>query len=483
MTDGGLRIEARPPRAGWFAVVAVVSSCRAPAAPASAAPRGVWSYELGASADGRELSVEATLPASDAILQVDDRAQAFVRDLEVRDATGWRPAGARPVCRLGCIVRYRFQLGDVARVAADADVAQGFDGALVAPASTWALHPAGATALAVRIHWAGPGLFLSGAPPAGDGASATFESTDAGFEDAPFSAFGSWRPRTVTVAGQTIAIGIAPAERAMDDDAVADWVRASAEPLAAYFGHLAAARPLVLVVPADGSSIDGETLGGGGSSVLLRVGKSVTAKAAHESWVATHELVHANFPSFGYPHKWFEEGVAVYVEPIARIRTRLLSSDAMWTDLLENMPSGLPLAGDQGLEKTHTWGRTYYGGALFCLMADVAIRERTRGNRSLDDALRAIAGMGPGAAIEVDLGRALAVGDAATGTDVLQGLYRTLAAAPGTVDLAAQWRALGVSRRPDGSVAYDDSAPLAWIRRSIAPPVSPADPRPDGSPP
>ncbi len=411
--------------------------------------------------------MQATLSPSAAPLQVDDRTATFVHDVEMWDGAQWRPAGPRPACPAGCVVRYRFLLGDAASASGDADVAAAFDGALVAPASTWALHAGDGAAHAVRFHWIGQGAFLSGAPPARDGADATFESIDSGLADAPYSAFGSWHTRMATVMRQTIAVGIAPAERAMDDDALAAWVRASAEPLAAYFGGLAAARPLVLIVPADGATIDGETLGGGGVSVLLRVGRAVTEKVARESWVATHEFVHANLPSFGYPHKWFEEGVATYVEPVARARVGALSPDAMWSDLLENLPSGLPEAGDQGLEKTYTWGRTYWGGALFCLTADIAIRERTRGGKSLDDALRAIGGMGAGAAVQVDLGRALATGDAATGTDVLQGLYRRLAAAPGTVDLGAQWRALGVSRRPDGGVAYDDGAPLAWIRRAI----------------
>jgi hypothetical protein len=455
-------------RACWLALVAL-SSCRAPAAPGAVSPRGVWTYALSVSADARELRVQASLSPSASTLRVDDRTEAFVRDLEVWDGAEWRATGPRPVCRAGCSVRYRFLLGDAARTAADSDLAQSFDGAVVAPASTWALHPMGAAAQSVRFHWLGPGEFLSGAPPANYGAGATFESLAAGLDDTPYSAFGSWQTRSASVDGQTLAIGIAPADRAMDDDALAEWVRASAEPLARYFGHLAAARPLVLIVPAEGTSIDGETLGGGGASVLLRVGRAVTAKAARESWVATHEFVHANLPSFGYPHKWFEEGVATYVEPIARIRAGTEPPDALWSDLLENMHSGLPEAGDEGLEKTHTWGRTYYGGALFCLMADIGIRAQTRGAKSFDDALRAIAGMGPGTAVQVDLGRALAIGDAATGTDVLRGLYRSLAAAPGTVDLAAQWRALGVARRSDGGVAYDDGAPLAWIRKAITP--------------
>lgn len=455
-------------RACWLALL-VLSSCRASVTPGAAQPRGAWTYALSLSADARELRVQASLSPNASPLRVDDRTEPFVRDVEVWDGTEWRATGARPVCRAGCSVRYRFLLGDAARAAGDSDVAQSFDGAIVAPASTWALHPRGAAARSVRFHGLGPGEFLSGAPPASDGAGATFESLDAGLDDTPYSAFGSWRTRSESVDGQTLAIGIAPADRVLDDDALAEWVRASAEPLARYFGHLAAARPLVLIVPAEGTSIDGETLGGGGASVLLRVGRAVTAKAAHESWVATHEFVHANLPSFGYPHKWFEEGVATYVEPIARIRAGTEPPDALWSDLLENMHSGLPEAGDEGLEKTHTWGRTYYGGALFCLLADVGIREQTRGAKSFDDALRAIAGMGPGTAVQVDLGQALAIGDEATGTDVLRRLYRSLAAAPGTVDLAAQWRSLGVARRADGGVAYDDRAPLAWIRKAITP--------------
>jgi hypothetical protein len=41
---------------------------------------------------------------------------------------------------------------------------------------------------------------------------------------------------------------------------------------------------------------------------------------------------------------------------------------------------GEPGPGDGGLDDTDSWGRTYWGGALFCLLADVRFRERT-GNR------------------------------------------------------------------------------------------------------
>ena len=44
---------------------------------------------------------------------------------------------------------------------------------------------------------------------------------------------------------------------------------------------------------------------------------------------------------------------------------------------MKSMPFGLPKEGDKGLDYTHTWGRTYWGGAIFCLLADIEIRQQT----------------------------------------------------------------------------------------------------------
>ena len=262
--------------------------------------------------------------------------------------------------------------------------------------------------------------------------------------------------------------GSRPTDRAMDDDALAGWVRASAEPLAAYFGRLAAARPLVLIVPADGTTIDGETLGRRRrvGAPPRRNGRSRRRRPARAGSRPTSSCTRTSLRS------------ATRTSGSKRASRRTSSrSRASAPERCRPKPCGATCSrtcragsrkpGDQGLEKTHTWGRTYWGGALFCLMADIAIRERTRGGKSFDDALRAIAGMGPGAAVRVDLGRALAAGDAATGTDVLQGLYRTACRRAGhgrsRCAVARARRFASSGRR----VAYDDGAPLAWIRRAI----------------
>src|SRR4029079_12235575 len=122
--------------------------------------------------------------------------------------------------------------------------------------------------------------------------------------------------------------------------------------------------------------------------------------------------------------------------------------------------------GGPGLDGTTSWGRVYWGGGSFCLLADVAIRERTAGKKSLDDALRAVVAAGGHVGARWPVSRVVAVGDAATGVPVLAELYASLGLRGGSVDLAATWRSLGLL--PDGlTVRFDESAPLAWIRRAL----------------
>jgi len=141
----------------------------------------------------------------------------------------------------------------------------------------------------------------------------------------------------------------------------------------------------------------------------------------------------------------------------------------MWADLARDMPKGEPQEGDRGIDHTHTWGRTYWGGALFCFVADVEIRRRTENKKGLQDALRGILTAGGDITHDWELGEAFKVGDRATGTTVLGDLYAKWKDAPVQVDLGALWKELGVT--PDGkNVRLADDAPLAAVRRAITAP-------------
>jgi len=181
----------------------------------------------------------------------------------------------------------------------------------------------------------------------------------------------------------------------------------------------------------------------------------------------THEMIHLAFPYMTENHHWIEEGISVYVEPVARVQAGQLSATQMWHDVVRDMPQGEPEAGDQGLDHTRTWGRTYWGGAMFCLLADVRIREQTHNRKGLQDALRGI--LDAGGSIDEDwpIERALTAGDKATGTTVLTDLYREMRDKPAPVDLGSLWQRLGIQRKADGSVELVAHAPLANVRQAI----------------
>ena len=252
---------------------------------------------------------------------------------------------------------------------------------------------------------------------------------------------------------------------------VLDWVASSGRAVTVYYEKFPVSRLPIRVRLFEGRGVrGGRTTGWDGASITIAVGRTSSVADFTEDWVLTHEMVHLAFPSVPEPHHWIEEGSATYVEPIARARAGDLTPAKVWGDLVDGLPKGLPQAGDHGLDFTPTWGRTYWGGALFCLLADLEIRKRTGNKKGLEDALRAI--LKAGGTIESDwsLARTLEIGDRGTGVPVLRELYDKMKGAPAPVDLGALWKELGVERRR-GKIEFLDEAPLAAIRKAITQPV------------
>jgi hypothetical protein len=86
-------------------------------------------------------------------------------------------------------------------------------------------------------------------------------------------------------------------------------------------------------------------------------------------------------------------------------------------------------------------GRTYWGGALFCAIADVRIHHRTSNRDGPQDALRAILAAGGEMKPSWPLERALIVGDTATGGSVLTELYQQMKRSRSN----AIWQDFGIS--------------------------------------
>ncbi len=275
--------------------------------------------------------------------------------------------------------------------------------------------------------------------------------------------------------GVRLSIGGAPIDIVFEGSAfdlgqaeLVRWVKRAAGAVTVYFGKypVPSAR-IFIAVENDGNDVsDGRSFGDKGAVSRISLGRHTTRQALDNDWVLTHEMVHFGFPSVERRHHWIEEGSATYIEPIARVRAGQLSAEAMWSDVVRDMGKGLPAPGDQGLDHTHTWGRTYWGGALFCLLADVGIRRATSNRKGLEHAFRAINHQGGSIETDWPLERALEVGDEGTGTKVLMELYGKMRAEPYPVDLSKLWEELGI-KREDAAVTFDDRAPAARIRRAI----------------
>jgi len=249
-------------------------------------------------------------------------------------------------------------------------------------------------------------------------------------------------------------------------DDLLHWVKTAANTVSQFYGRFPVPHLTLRIRSDDRSGVHhGVTYATNGGLILISVGRTATIRDLESDWRMTHEMIHLAFPNMEDDHRWIEEGISTYVEPVARAQAGQLTPETVWKEFARDMPQGQPASGDQGLDNTHTWGRTYWGGALFCLSADVQIREKTHNRKSLRDALRAINSKG-NVAEDWDIKKAFAVGDKATGTTVLQNLYREMRDKPTPVDLDSMWQKLGVELK-DGKVIFNDKAPEASIREAI----------------
>ena len=277
---------------------------------------------------------------------------------------------------------------------------------------------------------------------------------------------------TLKVSGATIDVTLPDGQMKLSRQDLLGWVKASASTVADYYGHFPVPHLTLNIRSASGSGIrHGVTYPKGGGLILISVGRDADIAATKDDWVLVHEMIHLAFPSMEDDQHWIEEGISTYVEPVARAREGGMQVKEVWGTFVRDMPKGEPEPGDQGLDHTHTWGRTYWGGALFCLLADVRIHERTRNHKGLEDALRAINRGGGNISEDWDIQKALALGDKATGATVLRDLYKEMRDKPAPVDLEQLWTKLGIAMK-DGTVAFNDKAPEASIRRAITAPPS-----------
>lgn len=274
--------------------------------------------------------------------------------------------------------------------------------------------------------------------------------------------------RTLNFGASKLRLHFDPEGFQVSERDVEDWVLRSARAAAAFFGRFPANDVRIVVKPGRGREVmEGEASWNPRPRILVTLGRETTPARLKRDSTLVHEMAHLGFPDMDDAHLWLHEGLATYVEAVARAQARELPPAQMWAWLAFITQQGLPDDNEKrGLDRTKDEDRRYYGGALFWLTADVEIRKRTGNRRGVRDAIRAIFNAGGTLSVDWTPEKALRIGDEAVGVPVLSQLFPTWRKTAVSPDLDSLWRSLGIDL--DGTKArLVEDAPLAALRRSI----------------
>lgn len=266
-------------------------------------------------------------------------------------------------------------------------------------------------------------------------------------------------------AGVQLDIDVSGSRGTLTDPQIGRWVRDMTQLAADYCGRFPVEELRVEVVLRSGSRVGfGQHFGG--RRVRVHVGRNASPDVLAHDHVLLHELLHTALPSLDRRHRWMREGLSTYLETMVRAQAGVVTEEEVWTRWTGSMPNGLPGWRDRGLDRTHTWGRTYWGGALFWLHVDVRLREVTQGRQTLRSLVRGVVAAGGVSRRTWPMRRLLRTADRVTHTRVFSRAYQRMALRPEMPDLDDLFARLGVTE-VDGVVRFDESAGSAAVRRAM----------------
>ena len=384
------------------------------------------------------------------------------------EAPGAQPPFAASHPRPGVAeLTYSVDLDALAHHADDLDTARRFGSSLLAPASSFLLAPdPPVDDLPVHVFFDTPGI-ETGLRVDGTGAGFVVESHE--LKVATYTAFGVREARDLTVRDAMVRLAVLDGNLDLPVDDLARWVSDAAAGVADFFRRPPEKRTLVVLAPVPGRHgiPFGKVLPESAPGLVILVGEHTKRAELHDDWVLVHELFHVGTPSYLGEGKWYDEGLATYFEPLIRLRLGWRSEADLWDEFLRDMPRGLEAMTRRGLAHPAGYSDVYWGGGMFCLLADLAVRRASGGTRGLEDGVRAVFDAG-GVASEVwSLAQATALTDQTLGAPILAELELAHLERGSPVDLEGLFRALGVARDKQGRVVLDDTAPLAAVRRAL----------------
>src|ERR1700722_8692681 len=124
--------------------------------------------------------------------------------------------------------------------------------------------------------------------------------------------------KTLNIGGGSLQIHLPTGVKA-SEKAQIRWIEKAAQAVSQYFGRYPVKAVTIEVAnQGPGSRIGGTTWSG--RKIQLRLGEDVSDQDLDDDWTATHEMFHLAFPQMDDQFNWMSEGLATYLEPLARVR-------------------------------------------------------------------------------------------------------------------------------------------------------------------
>ena len=200
--------------------------------------------------------------------------------------------------------------------------------------------------------------------------------------------------REIEVPGSTLRVSLLQTKESMNNDAIMDWVQATATDVSLAYGYFPNPSPQVIVIPiGSGRSSNpvpfGRVIRDGGETVELFVNPSQPQSEFLTDWTATHEFSHMMVPYLHREYRWISEGLAQYYQNVLLTRAGAYEEQEAWQKIYAGLERGRqsrpelsPNEATSGSVRSARM-KVYWSGAALALMADVTLRERSGGEESL----------------------------------------------------------------------------------------------------
>lgn len=295
------------------------------------------------------------------------------------------------------------------------------------------------------------------------------------FRFTAYAAFGRFETHHIGVPGGCIRLSVLGDGVDMGDQALARCFAGSANAASMMFGRFPIPEVGVLAVPTPFSTSSPFGLVGRGTmpTVAILVGQRATEEGLAGAWVPVHEFSHLAVPFIDREDAWLSEGIATYYQEVLRARGGLQSAEVAWRHLDDGFSRGAAAgtgrslgAESRDMAETAESLRVYWGGAAIALIADVTMRARSDGRRSLDDALEHLSDCcggrtdpmtGDDAIVELDT----------VEPRVFGGIARRWLDSREFPDLRETYARLGLRRDPTAGLVLDEAAEARALRDAI----------------